>query len=34
VIAVLGVVLKFVSVPAPSGYPGRLLLIAFVVLAT
>jgi threonine/homoserine/homoserine lactone efflux protein len=33
VIAVLGVVLKLVSVPALSGYPGWLLLIAFVLLA-
>jgi hypothetical protein len=33
VIAILGVVLKLVSIPALSGYPGWLLLIAFVVLA-
>ncbi len=33
VIAVLGVIAKLVTIPVLSGYPGWLLLIAFVILA-
>jgi len=34
VIAVVGIVLKLVDVPSLSGYPGWVVLIAFVVLAS
>ena len=33
VIAVVGVIAKLVSIPVISGFPGWLLLVAFVVLA-